>query len=65
MQKSRVAAQDFGIKSNPSYKYSCRMKRTRIKDGKTQILIFRKSFKDKSGKVVYCKGKAFPIWVDQ
>lgn len=40
------------------------MNTTRVKDGKTQVLIFRKWFRDKSGKIIYCKGKAFPIWVD-
>ena len=42
------------------------MEKRRIRNGKTQILIFRKFFRDKSGKIVYAPaGKVFPIWVDQ
>ncbi len=42
------------------------MENKRIRNGKTQILIFRKYFRDKTGKTVYAPpGKVFPIWVDQ
>ncbi|MGV8914393.1 MAG: hypothetical protein ACOH1X_02980 [Kaistella sp.] len=41
------------------------MSHTRIFNGKTQRLIFRKSRRLKTGKVVYAPaGKVFPIWVD-
>jgi hypothetical protein len=41
------------------------METTRIRNGKTQRLIFRKKFRTKSGKIVMAKpGTSFPIWID-
>jgi len=42
------------------------MENKRIKDGRNQILIFRKSKRNpKTGNIEYAgPGKVFPIWVD-